>query len=51
MKETVCHFGPGSTQGKSGGLLGILTTPDDDVKVEGAPTALILNAGIVHRVC
>lgn len=43
MNETVCNFGPDE------GLFGILTTPDDDVKVEGAPIALILNAGIVHR--
>jgi pimeloyl-ACP methyl ester carboxylesterase len=44
MRETVCNFGPAN------GLFGILTTPDDDVKVNGAPIALILNAGIVHRV-
>lgn len=44
MKETVCNFGPAN------GLFGILTTPDDDVRVAGAPTAVILNAGIVHRV-
>lgn len=44
MKESVCNFGA------NGGLFGILTTPDDNVKVEGAPVALILNAGIVHRV-
>ena len=44
MNESVCNFG------KNGGLFGILTTPDEDVKVEGAPVALILNAGIVHRV-
>jgi pimeloyl-ACP methyl ester carboxylesterase len=30
--------------------MGILTTPDADVAVEGAPIALILNAGIVHRI-
>ena len=42
--ETVCHFGP------QGGLFGILTTPDDARAVKDAPIALILNAGIVHRV-
>lgn len=44
MKETVCNFGPDNS------LFGILTTPDDDVRVSDAPIALILNAGIVHRV-
>ena len=44
MLETVCNFGA------NGGLFGILTTPDDDVRVKSAPIALILNAGIVHRV-
>jgi pimeloyl-ACP methyl ester carboxylesterase len=44
IQETVCHFGP------QGGLFGILTTPDDAIAVEDAPIALILNAGIVHRV-
>jgi len=44
VKETVCNFGPNKS------LFGILTTPDDDVRVENAPIALILNAGIVHRV-
>jgi len=44
MNESVCNFGP------DGSLFGILTTPDDDVRVDGAPIALILNAGIVHRV-
>ncbi len=44
MKESVCNFGP------NGSLFGILTTPDDDVRVKGAPISLILNAGIVHRV-
>lgn len=44
MKQQVCNFG------NDGHLLGILTTPDDDVRVHGAPIALILNAGIVHRV-
>jgi pimeloyl-ACP methyl ester carboxylesterase len=44
MKEVTCNFGPNKS------LFGILTMPDDDVKVEGAPISLILNAGIVHRV-
>jgi len=44
MNESVCNFGP------DGSLFGILTTPDEDVRVDGAPIALILNAGIVHRV-
>jgi len=44
VKESVCNFGPNNS------LFGILTTPDDDVRVENAPIALILNAGIVHRV-
>lgn len=44
MRERVCQFGPDK------GLFGILTEPDVDVKVDGAPIALILNAGIVHRV-
>ena len=44
MKETVCNFGPDDR------LFGILTTPDEDVRVDDAPIALILNAGIVHRV-
>lgn len=44
MKEQVCQFGPGDN------LLGILTTPDEDKKVDGAPIAIILNAGIVHRI-
>jgi len=43
-QETVCHFGP------QGGLFGILTTPDDECAVKDAPIALILNAGIVHRI-
>lgn len=44
MREAVCNFGPNDR------LFGILTTPDQDVRVAGAPTAVILNAGIVHRV-
>ena len=44
MKETVCSFGP------SDSMFGVLTTPEESVRVEGAPIALILNAGIVHRI-
>ena len=44
MKEIACNFGPNKS------LFGILTMPDDDVRVSGAPISLILNAGIVHRV-
>lgn len=43
-QETVCNFGP------QGGLFGILTTPSEQCAVKDAPIALILNAGIVHRV-
>lgn len=50
MRETVCNFGPSSSPDGQGSLLGILTSPDKDVEVKGAPIALILNAGIVHRV-
>ena len=42
MKQQVCNFGT------DGHLLGILTTPDEDVRIPDAPVALILNAGIVH---
>lgn len=44
MNQQVCNFGT------DGHLFGILTTPDEKVRVEGAPIALILNAGIVHRI-
>ncbi len=44
MKETVCQFGPKE------GLIGILTTPDQDKAVKGAPIAIVINAGIVHRI-
>lgn len=44
MHETICQFGPGDS------LTGILTTPDESVAVSGAPIAIILNAGIVHRI-
>lgn len=44
MQETVIQFGPDK------GLLGILTTPADSVRVAEAPIAVVINAGIVHRV-
>lgn len=44
MQETVVQFGPEQ------GLLGILTTPADSIRVDGAPIAVIINAGIVHRI-
>lgn len=44
MQETVIQFGPDK------GLLGILTTPADSVRVADAPIAVVINAGIVHRV-
>lgn len=44
MTEKICKFGPNDS------LFGILTQPDPDVAVEGAPIALIINAGIVHRI-
>ena len=44
MKETVCQFGPNNS------LTGILTQPDESVRVADAPVALILNAGIVHSI-
>ena len=44
MQETVCQFGPDN------GLTGILTEPDEAVRVADAPIALILNAGIVHNI-
>ena len=52
MQEKIVNFGPADKSDKQGAgkLLGILTTPDADKKVAGAPIALILNAGIVHRV-
>lgn len=30
--------------------MGVLTTPDPSVRISGAPIAILLNAGIVHRV-
>jgi pimeloyl-ACP methyl ester carboxylesterase len=44
MKETICRFGPDKS------LFGILTTPARDSNVDGAPIAIILNAGVVHRI-
>ena len=44
MREKVVSFGPANT------LAGVVTEPAPDVAVAGAPTAIILNAGIVHRV-
>jgi hypothetical protein len=44
MRESICKFG------KNGHLFGILTEPDEDRRIKGAPVALILNAGIVHRI-
>jgi len=42
MKERALTFGPAN-------LVGILTQPDPDVAVEGAPAQVILNSGILHR--
>lgn len=44
MKESICSFGPKDS------LHGILTVPEESERVKDAPVALILNAGIVHRV-
>ena len=44
MQESVVQFGPDN------GLIGFLTTPDESVRVANAPTAVIINAGIVHRI-
>ena len=44
MQESVVQFGPNN------GLIGFLTKPDESVRVADAPTAVILNAGIVHRI-
>ena len=44
ITETTCQFGPGDA------LFGILTKPDPTKAVAGAPIAVILNAGIVHRI-
>jgi len=44
MQETVIQFGPND------GLLGILTTPAEFERVANAPIAVVINAGIVHRV-
>jgi len=42
--ERAVAFGPASS------LVGIVTEPDASVRIQGAPTAVILNAGIIHRV-
>lgn len=44
VNESVCHFGPDE------GLFGILSSPLDGDRKTDAPIALIVNAGIVHRV-
>lgn len=44
MQETICKFG------KNESLFGILTSPFEDQRVEDAPIAIFLNAGIVHRI-
>ena len=44
MKESICRFG------ENGFLFGIMTTPSREDAIEAAPVAIILNAGIVHRV-
>ena len=44
MQEQVIHFGPNEE------LCGILTLPDGSTSALRQPVALILNAGIVHRV-
>ena len=44
IKETPCQFGPNHC------LFGMLTTPAQKDEVAGAPIAVILNAGIVHRI-
>ena len=43
MRERALVFGPAN-------LVGILTQPDPDRVVEGAPSFVILNSGILHRV-
>lgn len=42
--ERAVTFGPASS------LVGIVTEPAASVRVQGAPTVVILNAGIIHRV-
>ncbi|MEZ6088491.1 MAG: alpha/beta fold hydrolase [Pirellulaceae bacterium] len=44
MKESVFHFGPRNS------LMGILSEPDEAVRREDSPVAVLINAGIVHRV-
>lgn len=42
MKERALTFGPAN-------LVGILTQPDPEVVLDGAPVQVILNSGILHR--
>ena len=44
MKETVVQFGPNRS------LQGVLVQPEEDRRIEDAPIAILLNAGIVHKV-
>ena len=44
MKESILKFGPNKS------LIGILSEPDSERLIEGSPIAVILNAGIVHRI-
>jgi len=44
MKEKVVTFGEGNQ------LVGIITEPEEHVKIEGAPAILILNSGMHHHV-
>ena len=44
MNETICQFGPQQS------ITGILSQPEESQRVEDAPIAIILNAGIVHRI-
>ena len=44
MKESVVKFGPKQT------LVGVLSEPEAGHEIQGSPIAVILNAGIIHRV-
>ena len=44
IREKICRFGPQNS------LFGVLTTPERETEASGAPIAVILNAGIVHRI-
>jgi len=44
MTERVIRFGANSN------LVGILTEPDPDTRIDDAPVAIYLNSGIIHRV-